>query len=249
MDFSTVKNYVIFLRYKRSGSALLVNLLDAHPNIIFVRNEELFGKWNRWTKQGPERLFDHLYHNAKRYKDKPFSANGYKYPIEGVGKVDVPLVVGHKSSTRRMKEIAYNEAVFRQFEEYVGVPLKFVHLIRDPYHQVSARWQQKEFRRTGASLTPLLEHVREQLEINRQMRRYAKDYYQLYYEKLVGDPKKEMRALLEFLEVDVLDSHLDACDKLVEFKQHKVLPKWELKDVKFIDRLVEEYSEFLGEYK
>jgi hypothetical protein len=248
MNFTNVTNYVMFLRYKRSGSALLANLLDAHPNIVFVRNEELFAKWPRWKEQGPERMFDHLYNCTLRYKEKPFSANGYTYPIEGVGYTKEPLVIGHKSSTRRMMELAQDLDKFRAFEEFVGVPLKFVHLVRNPYDMVNARWQQKEFRRKKADLFPIIEHLSEQLAMNRIMRGKAEDYYQIHYEDIVHDTKKEMWALCSFLGVGVSLVHLERCEALVRPVLHAVMPEWKELDKAAVWELIQEYPEFLGRY-
>jgi len=249
MKFDTVEAYVVYLRYKRSGSALLVNLLDAHPNVVFVRNEELFGTWERWKTEGPHRLFQHLYSNSRRYHRKPFSANGYSYPIRGVGEIEVPMVIGHKSSTRRMKELSESPARFRAFKEYVGVPLKFVHLVRSPYDQVNARWQQKEWRRKSAPVMPLIKHVEEQLRVNTTMRAYAESYYQIHYEDLVADPKKEMRGLLSFLGVPVLDDHLENCVGLVRVVPHAVMPEWREEERSFVQKMINDYPEFLGRYE
>jgi hypothetical protein len=227
-----------------------VNLLDAHPEIVFVRNEELFAKWQRWQKDGPEHMFRHLYESTKRYRKKPFYANGYHYPIEGVGHVDNPLVVGHKSSTRRMAELAYNPQKLTDFMCYLGMPIKVVHLTRDPYDQVMARWQQKEFRRKRAPLMPLIDHVREQLDINRRMMMHLRDmpYHQLSYEDLVDQPAYTMEQLLTFLDVEVSESHLEECCRLVQKVPHDVIPKWTDEEFEALDRLKEFYADLLEDY-
>lgn len=244
MNFDSLKHYVVYIRYKRSGSALLVNLLDAHPNVIFVRNEEMFAKYKRWDR---ERIFDHLYNQTKRYRNKPFSANGYKYPIEGVGEVDYPLVIGHKSSTRNFP---YSIEDIHKFGEHVNLNLKYVHLVRNPYNMISARWQQKEFRRKNAPLDPIIDHLEEVvdkhyriwLELNQD------EYHQLSLESLIDTPRRTMVDLCEFLEVVPWPHYVERCENLI-FEKDDVRPApWTDKDKDRIKRLVDKYWMFFEKY-
>ncbi len=247
MDFSTLRHYVIFMRYKRSGSALLANLIDAHPNAIFVRNEELFGKFQRFDD--PQQLYAHLHANARRYRNKPFSANGYKYPIKGVGVAVDPLVIGHKSSTRRYLPVAESPEKLAEFQKAVDLPLKFLHLVRSPWDQVNARWQQKEFRRAAAPLGELIEHVAEQTEGNAKMRAQAEDYYQVHYEDLKRSPVYTMAAVCNFLGLPIIAEHLDACGELVDSDiREKQSSMWTFESEAAVRTLCEKYPEFYGRY-
>jgi hypothetical protein len=246
MNFNSLKHYVIFMRYKRSGSALLVNLLDAHPNAIFVRNEELYGKFERWEE--PELIYNHLYNFTKRYRSKPFSANGYKYPIAGVGYAENPIVIGHKSSTRRFLPMAEDAEKMETFQKAVGLPLKHLHLVRDPYDQVNARWQQKEFRRKNAPLGELIDHVREQTEGNYKMFKQADDYYQLHYEDLRSHPAGTMSAVCTFLGLPVTSDHLNSCRELVTQAPEKEAGTWTGADRSAVEKLIADYPEFYNRY-
>ncbi len=247
MNFDTLRTYVIFMRYKRSGSALLVNLLDAHPNAIFVRNEELYGKFERWDE--PSEIYNHLYNTSKRYRTRPFSANGYKYPIEGVGRATSPIVIGHKSSTRRYLPVAHSTERLKEFQAAVDLPLKFLHLVRSPTDQVNARWQQKEFRRKQAPLDELISHVREQTAGNAAMRKQATDYHQVHYEDLKADPVFTMASVCRFLELPPISEHLMRCKELVNQTPEKEATTWNDDTREQIKHLVSDYPEFYGRYK
>lgn len=246
MDFSTLQYYVVFMRYKRSGSALLANLLDAHPNAIFVRNEELYGKYDKYGS--PKKIYNHLYNSSKRYRNKPFSANGYKYPIDGVGYVENPLVIGHKSSTRRYLPVANSQKRLDEFQRAVDLPLKFLHLVRNPYDQVNARWQQKEFRRIKAPVDELIAHVREQTQGNAKMRAMAEDYHQVHYEDLQQHTVSTVAAVCDFLTIPVLSKHLAACKELVYQGDEKKATTWTKKNEEEIFALCNDYPEFYGRY-
>ena len=250
MNFDTLRAYVIFMRYKRSGSALLVNLLDAHPNAIFVRNEEMYRTFSRFNN--PEQLYNHLYTSAKRYQNRPFSANGYKYPIKGVGEVTDPVVIGHKSSTRTFLPVAHSNEKLAEFQNAVNLPLKFLHLVRSPFDQVNARWQQKEFRRKNAPLDALIEHVAEQTEGNAKMRAQAglTDYYQVHYEDLKKSPVSTMAAVCHFLGLPVQSEYLSRCDMLVDgATDEKIATTWTKESKAKVYALCDKYPEFYGRYE
>jgi hypothetical protein len=237
------------MRYKRSGSALLVNLLDAHPNAIFVRNEELYGKFRQ--RENPEQIYNLLYNNAKRYRDRPFSANGYKYPIKGVGYAHDPIIIGHKSSTRRYLPIAEDEQNLHDFQAAVNLPLKFLHLVRNPYDQVNARWQQKEWRRKNAPLDEIIAHVREQTEGNHKMRQLAYnwgEYYQVHYEDIENLPLLTMAKVCEFLGLPLHSDHLENCRKLVHRTAEAVANTWDDDTRAQVAHLIEDYPEFYERY-
>lgn len=248
MNFDSLRYYVIFMRYKRSGSALLANLIDAHPQAIFVRSEEFYAKYTKWEGD-PERLYSHLYNSTKRYRDKPFSANGYTYPIDGVGFAESPVVIGHKSSTRRFLPVAEDSAKLARFQEAVNLPLKFLHLVRSPYDQVNARWQQKEFRRPKAPLGALIAHVREQTEGNTKMRKQAGgNYLQVHYEDLKSHPVSTMTTVCAFLTLPVLSKHLGHCDRLVFQTLEQEATTWIDADRVAVRKLCEDYPEFYKRY-
>ncbi len=249
MNFDTLRTYVIFMRYKRSGSALLVNLLDAHPNAIFVRSEELYGKFERYDE--PKDLFGHLYTGSKRYYKRPFSANGYKYPIEGVGRAVDPLVIGHKSSTRRYIPMAESSEKMDAFQATVDLPLKYLHLVRSPFDQVNARWQQKEWRRREAPLDELIAHVAEQTEANHKMRAQAgrTDYYQVHYEDLKKTPVPTMASVCHFLGLPIKSDYLARCDTLVDgATDAKIATTWTKESRDTVFALCDKYPEFYGRY-
>lgn len=249
MNFDTLKYYVIYMRYKRSGSSLLVNLLDAHPNAIFVRNEELYGKFDRWDE--PSIIYNHLYNSTKRYCDRPFSANGYRYPIEGVGTAKDPVVIGHKSSTRRFLPVAHSSEKLKAFQKAVALPLKFLHLVRSPFDQVNARWQQKEFRRIEAPLDELISHVREQTEGNAAMREQAErtNYYQVHYEDIKDHPVSTMAAVCIFLGLPIISEHLERCNGLVNQTLEKEATTWTVETKAKVRHLIADYPEFYKRYR
>jgi len=226
-----------------------VNLIDAHPNAIFVRNEELYGKFYKWADD-PKRIYKHLYDSAKRYQNRPFSANGYKYNIPGVGFAENPIVIGHKSSTRRYLPVANSWEKLTEFHKAVALPLKFLHLIRSPYDQINARWQQKEFRRKKAPLGEIIKHVREQTEGNYQMwcKTGEEEYLQVHYEDIQEFPVSIMTTICYFLNLPLNSKHLADCKNLVYTHKEKEAITWTDEDKAAVVDLCKDYPEFYERY-
>jgi hypothetical protein len=250
MNFDTLQNYVILMRYKRSGSALLTQLLDAHPNCIFVRREELYASLDKW--ETPEKVYQHLYGWSIRRKGRALSVNGYKYPIEGVGFAHDPISIGHKSSTRRYLPIAESRSKLIEFHKAVGydLRLKFLHLVRSPYDQVNARWQQKEFRRNNSPLDKIIAHVREQTEANWKMFGHCDytEYHQVHYEDLQTQPLCTMTKVCDFLSLPLLEEHLENCRNLVYQRAEKTAATWTADTREQVKHIIEDYPEFYRRY-
>jgi hypothetical protein len=250
MNWDDLQSYVIFLRYKRSGSALLQNLIDAHPNAIFPRAEEAYANFEKKDK---EEILSGIWKHSKKFTHKDFYANGYRYPIEGTGRIEghSPLVVGHKSSTRRFLEMDTDR--FLAWRAKMGVPLSIVHLVRDPYKQIEARWQQKEWRRNNAPLHKLIDELEPVFEANMEVRRACNMglgwYHQIYLEDLIQDPKKIMKNLVSFLKLPENKEHLERGAELV-FEEDEVYANvtWTQLERERIERLIKKYPLFLRRY-
>lgn len=214
IDFSTLEHYVILMRYKRSGSTLLVTLLDAHPNAVFTECRSLY---REYPLDDPEYIYNRLYTGSNQFRDTTFETNGYAYPIEGRGHATNPIIIGHKSSTEQYLLMTEEEAPFSEFQKAVNLPLKYVHLIRSPYEQANARWQQKEWRRNNEPLDHIIGHIREVTEAHAKIANRVDPtmYYCIYYEDLTKDPVATMTDLCNFLGLPVVDSHLEQCKELV----------------------------------
>ncbi len=243
MDWSKVHTYVIFARYKRSGSALLSCCLDAHPNIIFPRNELLFDKYKSYGSPG--KMYDHLYRGSRKYKnkDRVFSANGYRYPIEGSGECTEPLVIGHKSSTRAYLKL--NREKIKAFKEFTGVRLQMLFLVRNPFHLISERWMQKEWRRRNAPVGPIIDDIIKVSQHHQELvlgdvvpTMESPRYQRVRYETLVSDPNYVLTGVANTLGVAAEQPWLDACKKLINPDDaHVCEPPWKQQDV---DRVYEE---------
>jgi LPS sulfotransferase NodH len=169
-----------------------------------------------------------------------------------VGYAHDPIVIGHKSSTRRYIPIAESRSKLLEFHAAVGsnLRLKFLHLVRSPYDQVNARWQQKEWRRKNAPLDEIIAHVREQTEANWKMFGHCDytEYHQVHYEDLQTQPLCTMTKVCDFLGLPLLEEHLENCRDLVYKRAEKTAATWTDDTREQVEHIIGDYPEFYERY-
>lgn len=246
VNWDTVHTYVLLGRYKRSGSALLSCCLDAHPNIIFPRNELLFEKYKKYETK--ERMYEHLWNQSKKFRGgRTFSANGYKYPIKGAGRCDEPRVIGHKSSTRAYMKL--DEPTLKDFNRFTDADMVMLFLARNPFHLISERWMQKEWRRKNAPVGPIIDDI---INVSRKHEEILDlmPHQYICYEDLVHPKCTEalLKGIARVLQVPAPKSWLDSCKELIhEDDAHTTEPPWTKADIdRVYKELVEEYWFFNG---
>ena len=152
-----VKTFVYFVGYPRSGHSIIGSLMDAHPHMVIAHEFKLFKKLTT-KQQTPEQsvtlynkaqFFNALY-NASMYdsmsgwRSKEEDCKNYTLNIESSwqGKYDGYIsVIGDKSGG--MTSNIYNrlpedfKEQYRQLQKTVGIPIKVIHGVRNPYDLAS----------------------------------------------------------------------------------------------------------------
>ena len=150
---SGMKKFVFFVGYPRSGHSIVGSILDAHPNIVIsheftlMRRESLFNEppTQNWTSDLFNMLYQHSYldvFNGTRNKYR--TEKGYALYIEGLwqGRYDGFVdVIGDKSGGATSAQFLYDQLSFeynyKQLVARLPVPIKVVHVIRNPYDMIS----------------------------------------------------------------------------------------------------------------
>ena len=152
----SVKKFVFFIGYGRSGHSVVASLMDAHPNMIVADEYYLFDKLagdkgHKRQKQLSTRsgLFDELYWNSYTCaRSGSRNASGthtknYHLGVEGMwqGRFDQLKVIGEK--TGGATAMMYHEdnkkfkTIYKQLENVAGVPLYAIHVVRNPYDMIA----------------------------------------------------------------------------------------------------------------
>ena len=150
----TVQTFVLFVGYPRSGHSILGSMMDAHPHMLIAHELFLLGEW--WTIQEQashditkQLVFRVIYNNScanavKGWRNSSENTKGYSLKMRSpwMGRYNGSLrVVGDKSggNTAYVYMKSANQFVERysQLKAMVGVPIRMIHVVRNPYDIIS----------------------------------------------------------------------------------------------------------------
>ena len=150
---SGVKKFVFFVGYPRSGHSIVGSILDAHPHIVIshefmlMDRESIFSEppTQNWTSDLFNVLYQHSYMDSfVGIRNKYRTEKGYALNIEGLwqGRYDGFVdVIGDKSGGGTSARFLYDQLSFeynyRQLVARLPVPIKVVHVMRNPYDMIS----------------------------------------------------------------------------------------------------------------
>lgn len=239
-DFDTVHGFCLFLGYPRSGHSLVGSLMDAHPDMIFAHEANAL-KAIRYGF-GREALFYWLLYHSRRFTAEGRSYTGYSYEVPGQwqGRYRHLKVIGDKFGNFTVETLARRPGLLERARERVGVPVRFVHVIRNPFDNIATIHRREKYDLSGAvdyyfglvddvaSFTPALP---------------PEDVLEVHHEDLIRDPAATIRTWCDFLGVDAADDYVAACCGIVYESPHK-----SRFDVTWPDAVLDAVRERVGQY-
>ena len=154
-----VEKFVFFIGYPRSGHSIVGSFMDAHPHMVIAHEFKLFKKLRNLNEvqeidqiellQSKHYLFDSLYNSSigavtSGWRSKDKNVKNYTLSVDSpwLGKYDRYIsVIGDKSGGKT--SILYSQepeqftAHYQQLKKTLGIPIKVIHCIRNPYDMVS----------------------------------------------------------------------------------------------------------------
>ena len=156
-----IKTFVMFIGYPRSGHSIVGSLMDAHPHMVIANEFMLFRNWKYFSDRQKESsetnpfyqnkayLFNTLYRRSywdttDGFRSEKNTEKNYTLSMNSLwqGKFDKYIsIIGDKSGGVTSTTYLTSKTTFsRYFEELrttVKLPIKAVHVVRNPYDQIS----------------------------------------------------------------------------------------------------------------
>lgn len=217
-DYAQLRYYCMFVGYPRSGHSIVGSMLDAHPNMVIAQELDAL----RCLAAGMDRqlIFHFLIENAKRFTEQGRKWNNYSYavPNQWQGRFARLEVIGDKKGGRSSTHFLRHAEALDQLRKAVGLPLRLVHVVRNPYDNIATLAKQ---------------HF---LELPQAMRLYFElagsvaalkgrlgqdEIIDLRHEDLIADPRQTMSRLCGFLGQPAPPDYLDACASIVYASPHQ----------------------------
>lgn len=219
--FEGVRTYCMFVGYPKSGHSLIGSLLDAHPDMVIAHELDAL----RYLRAGfgREQLYRLIRENARRFSEAGREWNNYSYEVPGQwqGRVRDLQVIGDKKGGHSTLCLDAHPELLQKLRKTVGVPVKFVYVVRNPYDNISTISREGLFNPKHDGSRDLLRcAIENYFDRARAMRDFLRrvevsDVHEMRHEAFVENPGRHVRELCGFLGLDAPEDYLRACASVV----------------------------------
>ncbi len=243
--FQDVRTYCMFIGHNKSGTSMIGALLDAHPNVILADEVDAL----QYISAGFMR--DQIYHillkNSRREAMKgrvtarrltPYS---YLVPGQWQGRYSRLQVIGDSTSGASTRQLAQDPQLVQRLQKVmVGVDVKFIQVIRNPYDPISVT-----IVRGKQSFENAIEKYFTRCEMLVTLRKRLNDsnLLEVRYEDFVRNPEMNLTQVCRFLDIEASDDYLKASTSILrkEPDQSRHMVQW---DSKWIETVKDKMGRF-----
>jgi hypothetical protein len=249
--FEDVKFYCMFVGYPRSGHSLVGSLLDAHPNMVLAHELDAL----RYLAAGFSRnqIFWLILQREVEFGRAGRTWRGFDYsvPNQWQGRFERIFVIGDKKGGRSTVRLRDAPQQLAQLKRTIGLPIKLIHVTRNPFDNIATMTRRGHERHGHASLKEFAEAYFSRCEAvsNIELSHDAEDVIHFKLEALIQDPQVALTGLCEFLGVEAIPDYLRACREVVFGSPHKSryeMP-WTPELVREVEYRMSDFA-FLAEY-
>lgn len=257
--FNTIEKYCMFIGYPRSGHTLVGSLLDAHPEIVIAQELDALRYLQKNYNQ--RQIYSLILQNSQEFTETGRNCAGYSYivPHQWQGKFDKLKIIGDKKGAGSTKLLGENRELLNILQETIDVPIKFIHVVRNPYDNISTLYKNKckiEQKKNNKdkleiSLESSIEYYFNLCEIIKDLKLKIEtnNLLDIKHELVIDNPQEALIKLCDFLDIKVSDEYLNNCASIV-FKSHSKTRnsiKWTSEDIELVKQKINGFD-FLQEY-
>lgn len=263
-----VERCVLFVGYSRSGSTLLGALRNAHPEIVIAHELDLLIllRSPRYAAQlgGRGRLVRPIFERDRNIRQlTSYRHSGYSCAMKTgwQGKYSRLRVVGDKRSRRAAEELNRRPGLLDSLRRRIGMPIRMSFTIRNPCDVVAAECLSELKINRGTAFATLRDYTPAEAqrpwigEHSDKMDRViamlpTADIPPAYYENFVAHPRKKLREICAFCDVECADDYPGDYASIVfpAPRPTRAKVRWSLRPTAEIGRMMEKHSAFLGRY-
>jgi hypothetical protein len=245
-DFADLENFCFFIGYSRSGHTLIGTTLNAHPEIVISHELDAV----RYVRHGFRRaqLFSLILQRDQHFGTMGRTWSGYKYdiPDQFQGRYERLRVLGDKRARSSALQIAEQPQLLDRLRREVGVPLKVLHVTRNPFDNIAT--EARRHKMTLADATAWYEQICQAVDRVRPLLDQS-ELLDVRYERFAADPRGSLADICRFLCVEPGASYLDACAAIVwpSTNRTRDAVDWTPAEREGVERLIQKF-EVLNSY-
>jgi hypothetical protein len=254
--FDRIETCCLFIGYPRSGHSLVGSLVDAHPEAVLSHELDLL-KY-AYARFGRDQLCYLSLANSRSFAADGRAWSGYSYEVQGQwqGRFERIRVIGDKHGESTSIRLKLTPETLSRLERTIGVPVKLVHVIRNPYDNIATIEKHVD-----KITRELIGHYDTDLEASiayyfalcdavvfaREV--LGADILDVRHEALVEAPEAELARVCRFLGLEPSEEYLRACARIVfaSPRQTRHEARWDARTLDAVARAREKYS-FLAGY-
>lgn len=239
-DFSSVRTFILFVGYPRSGHSLIGSIMDAHPNIIIAHEYDVVGKLESYmSDDGRERLYNDLFQDSRAmaFREGGRQHNNYNYAVPGQWQGtyrDRLEIIGDKKGGTTAAILARKPEELNRVRDLVKVPIKLIHVIRNPFDAMATHTKRKGDTSSDSEwFRKFMQRFEAQTATVGALKQRASEYPMFDLrsdEDMITDPQGTLKRLFDFLEVPHTDEFIATCASIVYAKPHKSRHEFEWRD-------------------
>jgi hypothetical protein len=249
--FKAVQTYCTFIGYPRSGHSIYGSLLDAHPEIIIAHELDALKFVDAGF--GRDQLFSLLLDHSRYFKSLGSVSSGYSYkvPNQFQGEFKTLRVIGDKKGAGTIKRLYDRPELLDQLRKTIGVPVRFVHVGRNPYDNISTIFTRKQKFEAPPSLAECVDYyfflVKTVADV--MARVPTEDMLDVRHEELIADPHAALTRGCRFLGVEPTEDYLRDCASILYESPNKSRHKidWTREQIDDVARRIDQFP-FLEGY-
>ena len=206
-----MERFLLFVGYPRSGHSIVGAMLNAHRDAVVAH--ELDAPPLILDGCSRDELFSRILARAYWFNMRGNRAN-YPYAVPGQwqGRFETLRVIGDKRGGSVTSTLAAHPAFLDQVRSLVAIPLRLVHVVRNPFENISAIsiWH-------TLSLEESIEFYFQHWETTGRLDELCapEELTVLQHEEMIRDPKAVLSELLGFLELEAYPGYLADCSRVV----------------------------------
>jgi hypothetical protein len=214
--FKHINKYCMFIGYPRSGHSLIGSLLDAHPNAIIANELDVLKFVKARFSKG--QIYYLLLQNSCAIAALGRQQTGYSYkvPNQWQGRFKEIKVIGDKKGGGSTYRFHQNPKLLKLLENTINTSIKFIHVIRNPYDNISTIFNRRISIGNPMDLDQCIDFYFSRCETNQYIKQIKKEnVLDIRHESLINDPRACLTQLCRFLEIESLNDYLNDCASIV----------------------------------
>jgi len=249
--FDELERFCLFVGYARSGHTLVGSMLNAHPEVVIAHELDAVSYVRHHFTRN--QIFGLLMERDRTFGSMGWTWAGYDYGVSGQhqGRHERLRVLGDKRGNATALQIAQWPELLDRTRRVVKVPIRVIHVTRNPFDNIATAARKHEFppRRVSVLSQATAWYERSCASVAKVLRLLdASESVDIRYETFVEEPADSLAEVCRFVGIEPDATYLDACAgqvwPSVNKPRHTV--DWSAGERRDIDRLIERYDFLRG---